>query len=300
MKVFINNIINHPYLYISALERSSKLPWLIFVHGGPGLNCGTLERLIEKDGIFDSLNFNVILYDQRNCGRSNSGDDSTVMHADNIADLHSVITILHKDKGISPVAIIGHSYGAKLLFDYMKETDSKLPSVFLSTASSILIPRVNNLLLDLAYLKTTDRGKYQKILKEFDNIKDGSIWEMTEKLSSIFHENKNRPNFYWANLDWKDTAACRQKEESLPMNARVFTSVRQDLYSRASNYSVDISSLKNSHYLWINGFHDFIMDGQASLSNPSLKTVIFYKSAHYPHIEEPERFCEEVNAFINS
>ena len=239
------------------------------------------------------------LYDQRNCGRSKAQSNAVVLHIDNVKDLQSIIVSMTEEYGISPAVIIGHSYGAKVVYDYIQMSGTKFPSVFLSTANSVLIPRINNLLLDLCYLKSVDKEQYQKLLKEFNSIRDENIWNITEQLSSVFHENKNRPNFYWANLDCKERVEALQKELSTPLNAEVFASVRRDLYSKEENYSVNISSLENHKYLWVNGFHDFIMNGQASLSDPTLKTTIFYKSAHYPHIEEHQRFCEEMNAFIN-
>jgi proline iminopeptidase len=299
MKPYTKEIIKHSHLYITRFHKSKKLPWVVFVHGGPGLNSGTLEALIESYAIFSSLNFNIILYDQRGCGRSENPGGHPVKHCDNVSDLEKLISFLIKEANISPKIIIGHSYGAKLLYDYLAKTNNNLFGVFISTATSILTPRINNLLLDLAYLKSKDRDRYQELLEQFENFNDDDIWNITEKLSDIFHENENRSNIYWANMDWKDKVTCIQKNINLPMSRAVFTSVREDLYLSKKNYLINFQLLNSDNYLRINGLHDLIMNGQASLNDKSLGTKIFFKSSHYPHIEENTRFCREINAIIN-
>lgn len=72
------------------------------------------------------------------------------------------------------------------------------------------------------------------------------------------------------------------------------TLFRKDLYSNRDTLFSDMAKLKNSK-VWINGFHDFIMDGHMAAFSNDLDKTIFYQSAHYPHIEENERFCQVVN-----
>lgn len=298
MSVSKKKYIDHPYIHITEFYKCPSLPWVIFIHGGPGLNAALLELLIEREGIFNSLNCNVILYDQQGCGRSKFGKNKTVKHKDNVSDLVSVIETVEQTLNTRIKTVVGHSYGAKILFDFIKESESNICGVFLATAPSILIPRVNNLLLDLNYLKSVDPNRYQELLEEFDNFEDGSIWLLTEKLASVFHENKDRLNFYWANMKWKEIVTNYQSEINLPINTEIFKSVRKDLYSNSQNYSVDIASLSKCNNLWINGFHDVVMNGSTFIKSGTEINKIFYKSAHYPHIEENERFCREMNAFI--
>lgn len=73
-------------------------------------------------------------------------------------------------------------------------------------------------------------------------------------------------------------------------------SVRKELYSDAKNYAVDIPAL-SAPYLWINGFHDFIMSSDYS---SDVEKIIFMRSSHYPHIEENSKFCELTNEFIST
>ncbi|AWN74928.1 TPA: alpha/beta hydrolase [Legionella anisa] len=295
MKAFKKDILPHQEFYIVRFTKSSNLPYALFIHGGPGLNCGTIEYLIEHHNLFNSLQCNIILYDQRNCGKSNK-IKKLVLQQDNINDLQKIILYLDDHFNLNIHALIGHSYGAKLLFDYYKNYESTIPGVFVSTAQSILTPRLNNLMLDLSYLKKSNLELYNKILNEINNLDLNKIWELSEQLTPVFQENKDRPYLYWANLDYYNLVQNAHKNINLPLDMNTFISVRKDLYSKEANFSVNINELK-IRKLWINGFHDFVMNGhQIALNNHEI--ITFNKSSHYPHLEENDRFSELLNEFI--
>jgi proline iminopeptidase len=296
MNVYSKTITPHPEFYITKFTRNPDMPYLLFIHGGPGFNCGIVEYLIEHHKLFDLLDYNIVLYDQRNCGRSKN-NSTNVLHQDNVTDLHNIIQYLIHSIGITINGLIGHSYGAKLLFDYYNTFASSIPAIFVSTARSIITPRLNNLMIDLSYLKKFNPRTYNEILQEMDNLNLEKIWEISEKLTPLFQENKDRPYLYWANLDSYEMITRIQSQINLPMNAETFVSVRKDLYSNEEIFSVSIEKL-NVPYLWINGFHDFIMNGANGISSKNKNIITFFQSSHYPHIEENNRFSELINNFI--
>lgn len=287
-------VIFHPEFYIATFTKKQNMPYLLFIHGGPGLNCGILEYMIQYHQLFDLLDYNLVLYDQRNCGKSKN-NALTVLHQDNVMDLYNIIQYLNSVK-ITIHGLIGHSYGAKLLFDYCQQFSPSLPAIFVSIAKSIITPRLNNLMLDLAYLKKCNPGTYNEILPEMNNFDLKKFWEISEKLTPLFQENKDRPYLYWANLDSCAIVKNIQKKINQPINTDIFVSVRKDLYSHEENFSVSIDEL-NLPYLWINGFHDFIMNGTEKIS-PNKNIITFFQSAHYPHIEENKRFSDIINKFF--
>ena len=296
MKAYKKEILPHPEFYIARFIHNPDMPYVFFIHGGPGLNCGTLEHLIEHHHLFNSLRYNIILYDQRNCGRSHTLTKH-VLHKDNIDDLHKIILHLNDYYHLNVCALIGHSYGAKLLFDFYKMVASPIPGVFVSTAKSILTPRLNNLMLDLSYLKKSNVDLYNEVFHEIDIVDVNNLWMISEKLTSIFQENLDRPYLYWSNLDYYYLVQEVQKSINLPLETKTFVSVRQDLYSDEANFSVNISELEIPT-LWINGFHDFVMNGHEVVTTKNHEIITFYKSSHYPHLEENNRFCELLNDFI--
>jgi len=296
MLSFKKNVISHSNFYLCQFERKPNRDYLIYIHGGPGNNCGILEYLIEQEELFKSLDYNIILYDQRTCGRSTDFPEK-ISHENNVNDLQEIYQFFLKTNDINIKGFIGHSYGAKLLFDFYKKFSNNIPGVFVSTANSILIPRLNNLLFDLAYLKKIDVMKYKKIYEKMNNENFNNLWELTEELSYLFEKNSDRKYLYWADLDWLEKVQKIQDKIDLPTNAQTFMEVRRDLYSADKNFSVDLEHLQRP-FLWINGLHDFIMNGTHGAINNQSSMTTFYKSSHYPHIEENERFCQMINTFI--
>ena len=302
---YTKSIVPSPLFYISKFKKKDNEDYLMFIHGGPGFNSKVVEHLVEHENLFSSLDHNIVLYDQRGCGRSKyfltssdtdtkeSDKDKKVSHEDNIKDLMDIIEYLTKDKSMRIKGLIGHSYGAKLLFDFQIKYNSGIPSIFVSTADSILIPRLNNLQLDLLYLKKEKPDVYDRIIPKLSGSL-ASLWEITEELSPIFAKNPDRKLMNWSNLEAYEKVKDIDPEISFP----VFVSVRKDLYSKEENFPVEISKLK-IRYIWINGFHDFIMNGMSdAFTKKDDRKKVFYKSSHYPHIEENDLFCQTVNEFM--
>lgn len=220
---------------------------MLFIHGGPGYHCGAIEYLIEHDNLFESLNCNIVVYDQRMFGRSTNFPEE-VTHSDNVRDLTEIEKHLKNVADITLCGFIEHSYGAKLLFDYYKIFGSPLPGVFLATADSTLTPRLNNLMLDLAYLKKSNPIYYQKIFPEFCDFNTEKLWKLTEQLAPYFQENKDRHYLYWADLAAYKKMQEAQEQTALTTNNKIFMMVRKDLYENETNFSVKIDTL-NIPYL---------------------------------------------------
>src|SRR6185312_8464649 len=162
----------------------------------------------------------------RMCGRSINFSNDPI-HKDNISDLNEVYLFLIESEGLKIKGFIGHSYGAKLLYDFIRQYNVNIPAVFVATADSILTPRVNNFILDLKYLATKDSEKHKEVLQKMDNLGHEKLWELTEELNPLFMENKDRPFAYWANLDCYKKFQEVQKKVNLPINNKTFMSVRK-------------------------------------------------------------------------
>src|SRR4051812_3564576 len=105
--MFKKAVLSHPKLYLAHFIKNSHASSWIFIHGGPGYNCGTIEYLIEHEHLFSLLNDNIILYDQRTCGRSINFSEE-VTHTANIQDLDEVYSYLTQHCDIPIKGFIGH------------------------------------------------------------------------------------------------------------------------------------------------------------------------------------------------
>lgn len=282
--------IYHYYLDVNILKKDDELPNILFIHGGPGLNSKQLLYMLESHDIFQSLKANLIVYDQRGCGASYK-DDSLITHKDNIDDLENLIVTL-ENKGVIISTIIGHSYGARILSDlaHTGRLDINKKLVFLSTSSNISEPRINNMMFDFFILKTKDLDKYEKLFKQIDKE---DIWDITSKIDIPF-DIADRAKLYWANIDVYNKIS--KFNNPYAMNKSVFVNVRGDLYK---NYDPNnhLDQVKNPKLILV-GFHDYIMNGYKTYIEHKEYSKIFMKSAHYPHLEESEKFCEIINNFI--
>lgn len=283
--------IPHKFLDINILYKSDNYPYILFIHGGPGLNSQPLQYMVRSYGLFDKINANVIFYDQRSCGASSI--IKNVSHKDNIEDLKNLVLYLEETQNILISSIIGHSYGAKLLSDtllrdYIKK-DIKI--IYLSTSTNILEPRFNNMMFDLFTLKTKSVEKYKEL---FSKIEDDNLWELTSKIDIPF-DIKERSMLYWSNLDMFDKIS--QYNNPFKMNQDVFISIRKEIYDKKASYDININ-IENPKILIV-GFHDYIMNGYKTFLDNKSIAYLFMKSAHFPHIEENEKFCEIINKFIS-
>src|SRR5579871_6833585 len=108
MPNFTKLALTHLKFYMVAFSKNEHAPYLVFINGGPGLNCGVLEYLIEFEDFFKALNCNILLYDQRGCGRSPYDGYSKIEHADNVSDLGEILKYLELSN-IKICGLVGHS-----------------------------------------------------------------------------------------------------------------------------------------------------------------------------------------------
>ncbi len=282
-------------LYTVIFTKNIKFPTLIFIHGGPGLNCGLLEYLIEYDNLFSALQYNLVLYDQRACGRS-PPIPLEVTHADNVNDLLNLYYFLVSEMKMDIKGMIGHSYGAKILADCIWLHQLNVFPIFVGISDSLLTPRLKNILLDLAWLRTHDLEKYRYYFSQLNDRNLPKLWQLTEELALIVKQSENRYPAFWANVEWYEKAKDILLTLNLPINSQVFNSVRRGMYSNEESLKLNIKNMKVA-YLWVNGLYDSIMNGESALVDQSEITA-FFQSAHYPHIEENPRFCSLLNGVL--
>ena len=287
MKLLHEKYIND--LYLCKLGSNQKKESILFIHGGPGLNAQSLISYTLTENLFESLNYNIIFYDQRNCGKSRQTIKPST-YEKQINDLSDILKDLETSENIT--CIIGHSYGAKLLADYAQKENPKQKLIFLATARDILTPRLNNIKLDLDFLKEEMPELYIESLKE---MADSTVWEVSEKLAPYFFKNSKRVNRYWQNKEIQKKYISHSADSKYKINNEVFQSLREELYN-GENLSLNLDKLTPEQYIVFIGYNDFIMSGHLSLNDSS--TRIFYESAHYPHLEENEKLCRGINEFI--
>jgi len=117
-------------VYWEACGNPEGKPALV-VHGGPGSGCGTGVRRL-----FDPQRYRMILFDQRNCGRSlpHAGDPGTDIRFNTTWHLVADMELLREHLGIDSWLLYGGSWGSTLILAYAQRHPQR--------ASGIVIPAV--------------------------------------------------------------------------------------------------------------------------------------------------------------
>jgi len=87
----------------------------VVLHGGPGSGSSPTFRRF-----FDPSAYRVVLFDQRNCGRStpHAGDPDTDLASNNTAALIADIELLREHLDIDRWMVVGGSWGSTLALAY--------------------------------------------------------------------------------------------------------------------------------------------------------------------------------------
>lgn len=276
-------------LYVNEFKNENAKTRALFIHGGPGNNCEKFEVLLQNHPAYQNTAVTWITYDQRGCGRSKKNVE-TVTHEHNLEDLKAVLEHLSK-LGKKPDVIYGHSYGAWLLYDaalaYPNVITQKI--VFGGRSLSRSLPKTRSLLMDLLLLKWKQPTDYQKALAHVEHNED-TYMQARNAVRALLKDQDERSTFYWGNLEAKAQMLEWQKQCKLPLeNPDVFQDVAHTMYHGDKTYGpMDPKQLKQDH-VFLLGYHDFLMGGELDVEeNAPIKR--FWKSGHYPHVEEVEEF----------
>ena len=100
----------------------------VFLHGGPGGGCTPGHRRM-----FDPERYRVVLFDQRNCGRSlpHAADATTALTANTTDDLIADIERLREVHGIDRWLVWGGSWGSTLAFAYAERFPHRVTEMVL-------------------------------------------------------------------------------------------------------------------------------------------------------------------------
>ncbi|MFI7697409.1 prolyl aminopeptidase [Nonomuraea sp. NPDC049655] len=103
----------------------------VVVHGGPGSGCSTGSRRR-----FDPDRFRIVLFDQRNCGRSrpHAADPATDLTGNTTHNLIADMELLREHLGIDQWLLYGGSWGSTLILAYAETHPERV--------SEIVIPAV--------------------------------------------------------------------------------------------------------------------------------------------------------------
>jgi proline iminopeptidase len=114
-------------LYWEACGNPRGKPAVV-LHGGPGSGCTMWHRRL-----FDPGAYRVVLFDQRNCGRStpHASAPDTALASNNTANLVADIERLREHVGVERWLVLGGSWGSTLALAYAERCPSRVTELIL-------------------------------------------------------------------------------------------------------------------------------------------------------------------------
>ncbi|HET6871757.1 MAG TPA: alpha/beta fold hydrolase [Sporolactobacillaceae bacterium] len=280
------NGIQH-WVKIEGCEHQTRP--LIVLHGGPGGNHYTFERTV---GPYLSKSRTVVYYEQRGSGRSErprSNEEYTVDFL--IDDFKELQKWLEVDK----VDLLGYSFGGELALEMAYALPDEIHHLILS-APSLLNSGIQKLVQIAGFMSVATRELFSAIqlaqqeATSIDELYD-RVGEMvdTDVVDRLLFENqdcakKNRDLWEESGLDNTGfmAKALQKWPADPPLLSRLNDIAHQTLIIAGvfdRNTGVPVSKI----------IHRELVNSQL---------VLFEKSAHFPDLEETEKFVQVVHAFL--
>ena len=257
---------------------------LLTLHGGPGTGHCYLEPLEDL-----AVDRPIVFYDQLGCGQSDQPDDRSLWRMDRfVAEIDAVRDQL----GLERLHLLGHSWGGWLAIEYMLTRPSGVMSLVLaSTCAS-----ARQFVTEAARLMAEMPSEARQVLECFEV---SGNYQLADYEAAVFE-------FYQRHLclldPWPEPL---QRVGNLSDNAvyRIMNGPRQ-LRVQGSNKDWDRKDRLHELSLPVLitvGRHDYLTPACAETLHqeiPVSRMVVFEKSSHMAHLEEPAQYCQVVSEFL--
>ncbi|MFE1245288.1 alpha/beta fold hydrolase [Fictibacillus sp. NPDC058756] len=286
-KLSINGI-NH-WIKIEGYENKS-MP-LILIHGGPGGNHYNFERTV---GRMISKERTVVYYEQRGSGRSDKPESADDYSIDLLV---SDFKVLKDSLGIEKADLLGYSFGGELALEIAYAFPNDINKLVLS-GPSLMYSNIQQLIQ----------------IQGFMSVAEGILLERIETILKQKKSIEEKYNEVWSIVDTKTVDRFLFEDQSVAEQNRLLWNksglqntgqMMKALYKSPPHVPL-LHRLKKieNETLIITGVHDRntglsvskIIDKELNYSSLEL----FYNSAHFPEMEEKEKFVKLTLEFLNT
>lgn len=261
---------------------------IIILHGGPGGNNYNFERtagpLLEKFAT-------VVYYEQRGSGRSEAPKDQEDY---SLQTLINDLDALRDSLGVQKLVLLGYSFGAELALRYAIAHPERVEKLILSAPAEL--SRSNMLVQIQGFYSLGDstvKAGIDAILKDSTELEDkyGRVWGLSSSalVDKFLFVDQDRARL---NREmWKES-----KLVNTGLMAKVYIkNNKMDLVEKATGLTVP-TLLISGVYDRNGGLHT-ALELKKVLPNNTIK--LYENSAHFPDIEEPDRFATDVKNFLS-
>lgn len=259
---------------------------LIIIHGGPGL---TQDYLLPQ--MYQLANdYFVIFYDQRGCGKSIGKINENTINMDTfINDIEAIRQALHLNK----ISVLGHSWGGFLAMSYAithpEHVDKLILANSMPASSEGFCSFVNE------WMRRT--APYSEAMDEIKNtpeFKDGNS-ELIERYYRIIFRT------YCYLPENVDKLNLKMSPQASINGGKVYEILRQNVFDKPFDLHAQLRNL-TIPTLVIHGDFDPISPVTAQIIHENIKNskyVLMKDCGHFPYVEKPEEFFNEIKQFLN-
>lgn len=258
---------------------------VLLLHGGPGAGHDYQEPLEAL-----SADRPVVFYDQLGCGRSDRPDDPSLWTIDRFCrEVDEVRAAL----GLTTCHVLGHSWGGWLAIEWLLRRPPGVRSAVLASTSSSAAQFVAEARRLIGQMPAAE----QEALRIHDAAGDYDHPDYQAAMGTFYRRHVCRLA-EWPDCLNRTVANLDGNQVYLTMNGpNEFTVIGNFKYWDRTDRLHEITE----PVLITVGRHDEITPACAEAIHARLKDsrlVVFEDSAHCAHIEETERYCAAVAAFL--
>lgn len=278
--------VNDGWIWYQARGLQHEAPPLLVLHGGPAAGSAYLASLAAL-----AEHRSVIFYDQLGCGRSEEPADPALWKIERFVDELSEI---RQHLNLQQFYLFGHSWGGWLAIDYLlTQPEGVLGTILASTSASL--------------------REYCQGVAELRRALPADLEQTMEHCESL--ADYQSPAYKAALLEFYNRHLCRLQPWPSIISENVSRLANNLVYEtlQGPNELVITGNLKDWDrterlgelllpILVTAGRYDEATPGCAATLQkhlPNAQLAIFEKSAHMPHLEEPDAYIECIQAFLD-
>ncbi|MDR7071663.1 alpha/beta fold hydrolase [Fictibacillus barbaricus] len=284
-KAVLNGIVH--WIKIDG-SQNNTVP-LVLLHGGPGGNHYVFERTIVP---LLSSERTVIYYEQRGCGRTEKPSEETEYSIDLLIEDFAA---LFKWLDVKKVDLLGYSFGGELALEIAHNFPMMINKIILS-GPSLIDSKINKFVQITGFCSVVGNEMYKQmedVLNKNLTIAEtyNAFWELADSKSVdlLLFQNQDiarRNRELWEESNLVNTGhmfkGLQQNPVKRPLIGRLKEIDHQTLIMTGvfdRNTGIPISTIINRE-----------------MKNSEM--VLFHHSAHFPDLEEPEKYNRTVQMFL--
>ena len=289
-----HTVVNGVRLYYRvAGGGDSSLPPVVFLHGGPGYNSYSFSVLAGKQL---EPQFRMVYLDQRGSGRSERPWDKAYSIDLLVEDLEA----LRRQWGTPRLALIGHSFGGTLALEYAAKYPARVARMVIADGLSDAPASV------AVWLERLRAERPDAVAKALSKAGQpaGECAAAKASMSAAFEVLQPSSKDFFDRLQFRDQK-LRQMQDDIDAKSGLTNTgeLTGKLFGDGlACYRFNAHGRLTMPVLVIGGRYDGAIGlrpmRELAEKLPNAKFLEYENSAHFPYVEEPERFERDVKMFL--